>query len=41
MEAEDERFLGSWTPQMLLDAAEELRTEWGLAGLALAGAEWE
>lgn len=29
----------SWTPQTPLSAVEELRTEWGLAGLALAPAE--
>ena len=27
-EAKDFRFSDSWTPQTLLDAAEELRTEW-------------
>jgi hypothetical protein len=36
MEAKDHRFSGSLTPQSLLDAAEELRTEWGPTGLALA-----
>jgi hypothetical protein len=29
---EDNRFLGSWTFQMSLDASEELRLEWGPEG---------
>ena len=33
VEVEDNRFSGSWTPQTLLDAAEELRTEWGPMGM--------
>lgn len=32
----DSRFSNSWAPQMLLDAAEELRMEWGPHRLNLA-----
>jgi hypothetical protein len=32
-EAEDIRFSDYWAPQMLLNAAEGLRTEWGPVGL--------
>jgi hypothetical protein len=39
MEAEDNRFSGSWTPQTPLDAMEELRIEWGPQGRLLPGAE--
>jgi hypothetical protein len=35
-ETKTSRFSGSQTPQLLLDVAEELRTEWGPTGLALA-----
>jgi hypothetical protein len=32
MEVEDDGFSGSWALQMLLDASEELRMEWGQRG---------
>ena len=37
METGDGRFSDFWAPQMPLDAAEELRMEWGLTGWIYPG----